>query len=169
MKRAARYIIFYSALFGLWTLLAELKIWPPYLFPTPWGVGESLYAGFQDHSYWIAIRVSMQRVLIGYGISVILGMILGLGVASNKFLEETMGGLLVSLQSSIRCYPAENQDRSGARRDSAGWGYLAWITSYRGFPDSGCSSRPAYSFLGPVRRSAKRAETRADRPPPTPR
>ncbi len=61
MKRAARYIIFYSALFGLWTLLAELKIWPPYLFPTPWGVGESLYAGFQDHSYWIAIRVSLQR------------------------------------------------------------------------------------------------------------
>jgi NitT/TauT family transport system permease protein len=99
MKRAARYIIFYAALFGLWTLLAELKIWPPYLFPTPWGVGQALYAGFQDHSYWIAIRVSMQRVLIGYGISVVLGMILGLGVASNKFLEETMGGLLVSLQS----------------------------------------------------------------------
>jgi len=98
MKRAARYIIFYAALVGLWTLLAELKIWPPYLFPTPWGVGEALYAGFQDHSYWIAIRVSMQRVLIGYGISVVLGMILGLGVASNKFLEETMGGLLVSLQ-----------------------------------------------------------------------
>jgi len=99
MKRAARYIIFYAALLGLWTLIAELKIWPPYLFPTPWGVAESLYAGFQDHTYWIAIRVSTQRVLIGYGISVVLGMILGLGVASNKFLEETMGGLLVSLQS----------------------------------------------------------------------
>jgi NitT/TauT family transport system permease protein len=99
MKRVARFVIFYAALLGLWTLLAELKIWPPYLFPTPWGVGQSLYAGFQDHSFWIAIGVSMRRVLIGYGISVVLGMILGLGVASNKFLEETMGGLLVSLQS----------------------------------------------------------------------
>src|ERR1700729_130362 len=99
MKRDARLIVFYAALLGLWTLLAELKIWPPYLFPTPWGVGQALYAGFQDHSYWIAIRVSMQRVLIGYAISVVLGMVLGLGVASNKFLEETMGGLLVSLQS----------------------------------------------------------------------
>ena len=47
----------------------------------------------------IAIAVSMRRVLIGYAISVVLGMILGLGVASSKFLEETMGGLLVSLQS----------------------------------------------------------------------
>ena len=62
-------------------------------------MAEALYAGFADHSYWIAIRVSMQRVLIGYAISVVLGMVLGLGVASNKFLEETMGGLLVSLQS----------------------------------------------------------------------
>lgn len=99
MKRALRYVVFYAALFGLWTLLAKLKIWPPYLFPTPWGVGEALYSGFADHTYWIAIRVSMLRVLIGYAISVVLGMALGLGVSSSKFLEETMGGLLVSLQS----------------------------------------------------------------------
>jgi NitT/TauT family transport system permease protein len=99
MKRVARYIVFYAGLFALWTILAEMKFWPPYLFPTPWGVGESLYGGFVDHSFWIAMAVSMQRVLIGYAISVVLGMILGFGVASNKFLEETMGGLLVSLQS----------------------------------------------------------------------
>jgi len=99
MKRAARLFTFYAGLFGLWTLLAQLKIWPPYLFPTPWGVGEALYAGFQDHSFLIAIAVSMRRVVIGYAISVVLGMVLGLGVASSKFLEETMGGLLVSLQS----------------------------------------------------------------------
>ena len=99
MKRVARFVIFYAALLGLWTLLAELKIWPPYLFPTPWGVGQSLWAGFADHSFLIAIAVSMKRVVIGYAISVVLGMVLGLGVASNKFLEETMGGLLVSLQS----------------------------------------------------------------------
>jgi len=99
VKRAIRYVVFYGALLGLWSLLAKLQIWPPYLFPTPWGVAQSLYAGFQDHTYLIAIRVSMQRVLIGYAISVFLGMILGLGVASNKFLEDTVGGLLVSLQS----------------------------------------------------------------------
>ena len=99
MKRAARLVIFYSCLVGLWALLAQLKIWPPYLFPTPWGVAQELYYGFSDHSYWIAIAVSMRRVLIGYAISVGAGMILGLGAASNKFLEETMGGLLVSLQS----------------------------------------------------------------------
>jgi NitT/TauT family transport system permease protein len=99
MKRFARYLVFYSVLIGIWLLLAKLKVWPPYVFPTPQGVVESLWAGFADHSFWIAIGVSMKRMLLGYSLSVILGMALGLGVASNKFLEQTMGGLLVSLQS----------------------------------------------------------------------
>jgi NitT/TauT family transport system permease protein len=99
MKRVARSIIFYAVLFSIWTILAKLKVWPPYLFPAPWAVGQALYAGFQDHSYLIAIAVSMRRVLMGYVISVVLGMILGFGVSSSPFLEETMGGLLVSLQS----------------------------------------------------------------------
>lgn len=99
MKRAIQYLLFYSALIGIWAFLAQMKLWPPYIFPTPKGVGEALWAGFQDHSFWIAIGVSMRRMVIGYGISVVLGLILGLGIASNKFLEQTVGGLLVSLQS----------------------------------------------------------------------
>ena len=99
MKKLAKQIIFYGALLGIWALLAKLHVWPPYLFPAPWSVAESLWAGFADHSFWIGITVTMKRMLIGYGLSVVLGMILGLGIASNKFLEETLGGLLVSLQS----------------------------------------------------------------------
>jgi NitT/TauT family transport system permease protein len=92
-------LIFYSALIGLWALVAHLHIWPPYLFPSPKSVGEALWAGFQDHSFWIGIAVTMKRMVIGYGLSVILGMILGLAIGSSEFLEETLGGLLVSLQS----------------------------------------------------------------------
>jgi len=99
LKRFTQHAIFYSALIAIWVLLAKMRIWPPYVFPTPRSVLESLWAGFADHSFWIAIAVSMKRMLLGYSLSVVLGMVLGLGVASNKFLEETMGGLLVSLQS----------------------------------------------------------------------
>src|SRR6266849_8623448 len=99
MKKFAKQIIFYSVLLGIWALVAKLRIWPPYLFPPPWGVGHALWDGFADHSFWIGIAVTMKRMLIGYSLSVVLGMILGLAVSSNKFLEETMGGLLVSLQS----------------------------------------------------------------------
>jgi len=99
MKKFGKQIIFYSALISVWALLAKLHIWPPYLFPAPWGVGHALWDGFADHSFWIGIAVTMKRMLIGYSLSIVLGMILGLAVSSNKFLEETLGGLLVSLQS----------------------------------------------------------------------
>ena len=99
MKQFFRQAIFYTVLIAVWVILAKTKVWPPYVFPTPQGVYDSLRSGFADHSFWIAIAVSMKRMLIGYSLSVVLGMILGLGVASNKFLEETVGGLLVSLQS----------------------------------------------------------------------
>jgi len=99
MKKLAKQVIFYTALIGVWALLAKLRIWPPYLFPPPWGVGHALWDGFADHSFWIGIVDTMKRMLIGYSLSVVLGMILGLAVSSNKFLKDTLGGLLVSLQS----------------------------------------------------------------------
>ena len=43
MKKLGSQIIFYSALIGIWALLAKLHVWPPYLFPPPWGVGEALW------------------------------------------------------------------------------------------------------------------------------
>jgi NitT/TauT family transport system permease protein len=99
MKRMLRRVLFYAILVGAWAVLAKMEVWPPFIFPSPWGVGDALWAGFKDHSFWIAIAVSMKRMVIGYGISVVLGLILGFAIASNKFLEETVGGLLVSLQS----------------------------------------------------------------------
>jgi len=99
MKRALRNLLFYAALIGAWALLARLRVWPPYLFPTPWGVAEAIWAGFADHSFWIAIGVSMRRMLLGYGLSVVLGIALGMSVAGSRFLDQTLGGLLVSLQS----------------------------------------------------------------------
>jgi len=99
MKSVARQVGFYALIIGGWFVLARLRIWPPYLFPSPQGVLEALWAGFADHSFWIAIAVSMKRIAIGYALSVIIGLVLGVGMASSKFLEQTLGGLLVSLQS----------------------------------------------------------------------
>ena len=93
MKRLARMILFYTAIIAIWVIVAKMRLWPPYMFPPPWGVWESLKTGFQDHSFWIAISTTMKRMLIGYSLSVVLGMILGLGLSSNKFLQETLGGL----------------------------------------------------------------------------
>lgn len=99
MKAMTRQIIFYSLLIGAWALISRLHLWPPYLFPTPQEVFDSLRAGFADHSFWLAIVISMKRMVTGYAISVAIGVLLGLAIGSSKFLEQTLGGLLVSLQS----------------------------------------------------------------------
>ncbi len=99
MKKFARQAIFYIALVGVWQLVAYAKIWPPYLFPSPKSVLDALVSGFADHSFLIAIAVSMRRMLLGYGLSILLGGVLGFSIASSKLLEETVGGLIVSLQS----------------------------------------------------------------------
>jgi NitT/TauT family transport system permease protein len=99
VKKSVNQLIFAAGALLLWEGLAWLKLWPPYAFPTPQGVVESLYAGFRDHSFWIGIGVSLRRVVIGYAISVVLGILLGMLLMSNRFLEDTLGGVILSLQS----------------------------------------------------------------------
>ncbi len=99
MKKSVNQLIFAAGVFLLWEALALLKFWPPYAFPTPQGVAESLWDGFRDHSIWIGIAISLRRVAIGYAISVVLGILLGMLIAWSKFLEDTMGGVILSLQS----------------------------------------------------------------------
>jgi len=99
MKPAFRQLVFYALLLAIWIVVARLRIWPPYMIPSPRGVFESLRAGFSDHSFWIAIVISMKRIAVGYAISVVIGIVLGLILATSDFLEQTLGGLMVSLQS----------------------------------------------------------------------
>lgn len=97
--KIAKHLLFYGVLLGGWQGLASLQLWPPYLFPAPLEVLDSLRAGFADQTFWIAIGASMKRMVIGYVISVIIGGLLGLLLARSSFLEETLGRLVVSLQS----------------------------------------------------------------------
>jgi NitT/TauT family transport system permease protein len=99
VKKNVNQLIFAVGVLVLWEGLALAKIWPPYSFPTPQGVAESLLGGFKDHSFWIGIAVSMQRVVIGYVISVVLGILLGMALAWSPFLNDTVGHLVLSLQS----------------------------------------------------------------------
>ncbi len=99
MKKSVNQLIFAAGVLALWEALALAKVWPVYSFPSPHGVAESLYAGFKDQSFLIGIGISFRRVLIGYAISVVLGVFLGMLLAWSKFLEDTVGHLVLSLQS----------------------------------------------------------------------
>jgi NitT/TauT family transport system permease protein len=55
--------------------------------------------GFSDRTFLIGMGISLKRIALGYGLSVLLGIVLGFLIATSEFLEATLGGVVLSLQS----------------------------------------------------------------------
>jgi NitT/TauT family transport system permease protein len=100
-------IIFYCALLLLWHFLVVLKLWPEYLFPSPLKVLKALIEGFSNHTFIIAILVSLRRILIGFGISILLGAFFGVTMSRSKIFNDTFGKLIMGIQTlpSICWFP----------------------------------------------------------------
>jgi NitT/TauT family transport system permease protein len=94
-----RKLLFFTALIALWAGLAKRGVWDPTLFPSPWQVALTLKGMVLDRSLFTAVQVSLQRVLIGYSISLIFGVPLGMLLARARWAEETIGTLVVGLQA----------------------------------------------------------------------
>ncbi|HLV99986.1 MAG TPA: ABC transporter permease [Ktedonobacterales bacterium] len=95
-----RRLIFYLALLALWQLIANSAIWPDYLLPTPGEVFSDLVTGFGSGGQYLqASLVSLQRLAIGYAISLVLGVVLGLLMARVRLFNETVGSLVLGLQA----------------------------------------------------------------------
>ncbi len=92
-------ILFFSALILIWALVCYLKIYPDYLLPSPFKVIETINFGFSDGDYLLALSNSFRRVLIGYFLAVVLGLIVGLGISRFKYLSDSIGACLTALQS----------------------------------------------------------------------
>jgi NitT/TauT family transport system permease protein len=69
------------------------------VFPTPGGVWESFVDGFKDGSFGIGVIVSLKRIILGYVISLVIGVSLGFLIARFRLIEETIGTLVVALQA----------------------------------------------------------------------
>jgi NitT/TauT family transport system permease protein len=92
-------VLFFVALLATWQALYSLHLWPQYLFPSSWSVASSLGLGFADGSFPLAILVSLRRILIGYLISLAVGVPLGLLIGRVKLLQETVGTVILGLQA----------------------------------------------------------------------
>src|SRR5439155_11893245 len=52
-----------------------------------------------DGSFLLGTAVSLRRILVGYSISLVLGIGLGLAIGRFKLLEDTVGSLVFGLQT----------------------------------------------------------------------
>ena len=102
-----RILVFYAGLFASWQLFHELEIWSPYIFPSPGEVWDTLRAKLEDGTVWDAAQVTMKRMLIGYVLSIGIGLAIGVAMGTMKWLDETLGTLVLGLQSlpSVTWFP----------------------------------------------------------------
>lgn len=95
----ARRMIFFGGLFLGWELIARAGVWPEYLFPAPSVVIEALANGIAKGLYLTAAWVSLQRIAVGYAISLVIGVALGLLIGRVRALNDTLGSLVLGLQA----------------------------------------------------------------------
>jgi len=99
MRLAIKRIVFFVALFGIWELIIRVFDVPKVMMPAPSDVALSLKESVADGSLFQDVGASFTRLLIGLIIALIIGVLLGVLLAKSKTADETLGALILSLQS----------------------------------------------------------------------
>ena len=92
-------LVFVTLLALVWEALVRADFWPQYLLPSPATVAARVLDGLRDYTIPRAIGYTMRRIAIGYGISVVLGIALGVAIARFRLLEQSLGTLVSGLQA----------------------------------------------------------------------
>lgn len=99
VKKLFKILTFCALLIASWEGLYLLEIWPSWLFPSPLDVGQALVRGFTDRSFFVGALISMRRILVGFGISIVFGSILGVAIGKVRLLREVVSPLILGLQT----------------------------------------------------------------------
>ena len=99
LSRIVRPTAFCAGLVGLWWLVAAVEVWPPYLFPSPGSVFEALRRNLENGLIEEALQISFKRLAIGYAVSLCTGVTIGVLTGTVRWLDETLGRLVLGIQS----------------------------------------------------------------------
>ncbi|MER3438018.1 MAG: ABC transporter permease [Chloroflexota bacterium] len=105
--KVVRILCFYGALLAAWKVIADAGIWPPYTLPGPEAVWQALRYNAESGHLWDGFVMTMQRMALGYGLSILLGLLIGVAMGSFAWVDETLGSLVLGLQSlpSVTWFP----------------------------------------------------------------
>ncbi|HYU83906.1 MAG TPA: ABC transporter permease [Kribbellaceae bacterium] len=93
---------------AIWQVLWAAAIWPEYQLPSPLSVWDHVTEAFGDGSLLGWFWVSVHRAFIGFGISLVVAVPLGLAIANVPVVRRGVGPLVSGLQSlpSVAWVPA---------------------------------------------------------------
>lgn len=91
----------------IWEVTSKFSGLPQFMFPSLTQVFDTLLNGLVSGQITTAIGKSMGRILLGFSIAIILGIIMGYFIWRYKLVEDTLGFLVTALQSipSIVWFP----------------------------------------------------------------
>ena len=92
-------IMFYIILVIIWQVISMSDIWPNNIFPSPYEVGEDLAYMAADGSLFFGIGTTLMRLIIGLTIAIAGGVVLGIFMAKIETVNQTIGSLVLGLQS----------------------------------------------------------------------
>ena len=92
-------IAFYVGLVMIWQTVAMTGIWPSNVFPSPYEVAEDLAYTAMDGSLFYGAAMSMWRLAVGLAIAIGGGIVLGVFMARVEAVNQTVGSLVLGLQS----------------------------------------------------------------------
>jgi NitT/TauT family transport system permease protein len=95
----ANTILFITVFIGIWQLIYLMGIWPKISLPSPLMVAESFYELLQNNMLILSIGMTMYRLAIGFIISIVIGMAVGLAMVKFPAFGKTMGSFAIGLQS----------------------------------------------------------------------
>jgi NitT/TauT family transport system permease protein len=90
---------FFVLLLAVWETAFRLHLWPDYIFPAPSEVVATLVYGLARRSFMLGIGGSLRRLLEGYSLALVVGLLLGLLMGQLRWLKETLGLLVLGLQA----------------------------------------------------------------------
>jgi NitT/TauT family transport system permease protein len=84
---------------GAWQLV-YLSGWKSsVVLPSPAAVGATLWRQLHDAVLWEAVSTTIGRAIVGFGLSLLIGTVLGSVLSRNKMLRNTFGPLITGLQT----------------------------------------------------------------------
>jgi NitT/TauT family transport system permease protein len=99
MKRTLVVVGFFGALVFVWQAATMSGRWSAVLLPPPRAVAEYLWDALHDGTLAEAASVTLQRLLIGYAIGIIIGLPLGLLTSTSDYFHDTIGALALGMQT----------------------------------------------------------------------
>ncbi|HET7826105.1 MAG TPA: ABC transporter permease [Anaeromyxobacter sp.] len=82
-----------------WAFLSRLGPWPHWLFPDPLAVGRSFATVLSDGRLPAAVARSLGRMVQGYGLSLAIGVPLGIAMARSAVVNASLRPLVLGLQA----------------------------------------------------------------------